>query len=700
MHKVFTLPDIGLELEVGKFARQADGSAWMKVGGTVVLSTVVASRGKKDFMGFLPLTVEYRERPSAAGKIPGGYLKREGRLSDHEILISRLIDRPIRPLFSTHFFDELQIISTVYSSDGGFPEPILGLLGASIALTISDIPFLGPIGAVQITRVDNEWKFNVGHEDSKKADAEIIVAGTLHGICMVEGFCNDLPEDELIDLLFQAHVHIKKQVEWQLQVAKELGVKKIETPTKIDWSRWETDVASYVTSDRVKTLFAATKNERSVAGEKLKGDFMLQCASAIEGGEISETVLSFLFEQQIKKHFANIVSHDKKRIDGRALDQVRPISCEVGILPFTHGSAIFTRGETQALSSVTLGTAQDAQKVDSLTGGVVQRSFMLHYNFLPFSTGEVRPMRGPGRREIGHGFLAESSFTNVLPTQADFPYTVRSAVDVLESNGSSSMATVCATTLALMDTGVPIDAMVSGIAMGMVKDDSGNCQILTDILGTEDAYGLMDFKVTGTRKGIMAFQLDIKDKVGLPKELMQNALSQAKVARLHILDEMCKVLDKPRDDISELAPRVYSLKVPQDMIGAIIGPGGKIIKEIVAQTETQIDIEDDGKVNIFAKTSESAQKAVNWIRTIVGEIEVGAVYDGIIKKIADFGIFVELVPGKEGLVHVSTIDRQKQRDLNQLYKTGDRLNVTVMAYEKETGRIRLMSQDLKNPPKD
>jgi polyribonucleotide nucleotidyltransferase len=699
MQRKFSFPELGLEVEIGKIARQANGAVWVKLGGDVILSTAVAGKSPSEFPGFFPLTVEYRERSSAAGRIPGGYLKREGRLSDAEVLVSRLIDRPIRPLFPKYYFNEVQLISTVYSSDGNFPTSILSVIGSSLALAISDIPFLGPVGAVQIARINGEWTFNAGYEDTSKSDAKIIITGTKNGISMVEGHCNNLSEKEMVNLLLQAHEKIVRQVEWQEEIQKEIGKEKSADASDIvDWKHWENKVKESVTEKDVELLFDVDpKKDRSRAEKDLEKKVFDTLSEDMAQSKVSQKVIGYLLENEIKKHFANILATKKTRLDGRGFEEIRQISSEVGILPCVHGSSLFTRGETQALSSITLGTAQDAQKIDTLWGGTKERSFMLHYNFPPFATGEARPMRAVGRREIGHGYLAESSFINVLPPEQDFPYTIRSVVDITESNGSSSMATVCATTMAMMDTGIPISDMVSGIAMGLVKDSKDNFHILTDILGTEDSYGLMDFKVTGTDKGIMAFQLDIKDKVGLPRELLERALDQAKKARLHILAEMRKVISIPRAEISRLAPRITSFKIPQDKIGAVIGPAGKVIKEIIAKTLTQIDIQDDGTVRIYSQNSESAQEAESWIKTIVGDIETGSVYDGIIKKIAEFGIFVELVPGKEGLVHISAIDRNKQRDLNRMYKPNDRLKVKVVYFDQETGRIRLIAPELEGP---
>lgn len=699
MSRTFHLPELGLTAVFGKFARQAHGAVWLELKGTRVLSTAVASSQPRDFPGFFPLTVEYRERMSAAGKIPGGYPKREGKLSDFEVLTSRLIDRPIRPLFPTHYFREVQLLTTVYSSDGAFPTSILSIIGSSLALMVSDIPFLGPIGAVQISRVNGEWIFNPSYEQSNASDTDITVAGTEFGISMVEGHCNNLVEAELVDLLLQAHELIKQQILWQKNICQELNIIKHDSTNDlpVQWDLWEKRIMAIVNVAALDPLFTAnTKEARSQAMSALQLLVTEKYAQEIADENISSSIISYLFDLVVKKVLPDVVAQKNKRIDGRSLTEVRPISVEVGLLPAVHGSCLFTRGETQALASITLGTNQDAQKIDTLLGGTIERSFMLHYNFPPFSTGEVRPMRAVSRRDIGHGYLAESSFLNTLPSPTDFPYTMRSLVDILESNGSSSMATVCATTMAFMDCGVPIKEMISGTAMGLLRDSAGNFYVLTDILGSEDAFGLMDFKVTGTDRGIMAFQLDVKDNVGLNREVLVKALAQARDARIHILNEMKKALSAPRSEISPLAPRIFMFKIPQDKIGMIIGPGGKNIKEIVATTQTQVDIEDDGTVKVYSRDSKTAQHAEAWIKTLAGFIEPGATYQGTVKRIVDFGIFVELVPGKEGLIHISAIAKSKQKTLDQFVKQNAPLEVKVVSYDNETGRIRLVAPSLEH----
>ena len=697
MHKTFTFAQSGLEVEVGKIAKQADGATWIKAGNNVVLSTVVASKKEKDFMGFFPLTVEYRERMSAAGKIPGGYIKREGRLSDKEVLTSRLIDRSIRPLFPKYYFKEVQLFSTVYSADGLFPSNILSIIGSSLALTLSPLPFSGPIGAVLAGRIDGEWKFNPTYDESSISDTKIVIAGIEDGIVMVEGYCNNVIEKELVDVIFRAHVLIKEQVAWQKSIQQELGVEKQPLCVSPSWDELEQKTRALLPDNFADSLFTDTKEERQVIVHDLRAAVVEQCADEIDRGILTESMISFTFDSILKDIIPKTMVERQKRLDGRVFDQVRPLYMEVGSLPCSHGSALFQRGETQALVSLTLGTEQESQKYDTLLGGMKERFFMLHYNFPPFSTGEVRPSRGVGRREIGHGYLAETSFVHVLPSSERFPYTVRSVSDILESNGSSSMASVCATTLALMDAGVPISDMVGGIAMGLIKDASGKLHALTDILGVEDAYGLMDFKVTGTETGIMAIQMDVKAEVGLTQEVLMQALEQAREGRLHILQQMKKILAAPRDSISSLAPRVEVLKVNPDKIGGIIGPSGKTIKEIILKTNVQIDIDDDGTVKIYSKEAADAEKAVRWVKTLAGDIQQNDVFEGIIRRFADFGMFVELVPGKDGLVHISTISRDRQRTLERDFKIGDKLTVTVMAYDKDTGRIRLIAPSLKKP---
>jgi polyribonucleotide nucleotidyltransferase len=688
MVKKFSLPEFGYEVEIGKFARQADGAAWFTQGGTVVLATAV-SAPSKDFPGFLPLTVDYREQFSAAGKIPGGYFKREGKSTDREVLTGRFIDRSIRPLFPTQYFNQLQIISTVYSVNKEHAPNVLGMIATSIALTISKIPFMGPIGAVEMIRLDGKWIANPLFSDALKADARLVVAGTDEGICMVEGSAAEISETEFVDVLFIAHDKIKRIVAWQKEIQKEVGVAKEEINDPYNWKEWENRIDSFLTPDLVKSVNLPDKLQRNEQLDKIREAFNELYKEQIGDSSETKKVIDYILDQALQVKFTELIFSLGKRIDDRAYDQVRPISVEVGLLPFTHGSALFTRGRTQALVTATLGGGDDEQKIESIMEHEAEGTFMLHYNFPPFSVGEVRPMRGPGRREVGHGHLAASAIRRVLPDNKDFPYTIRIVADMLESDGSTSMATVCGSTMALMQAGVPIKSMVSGVAMGLLKSTTGKFTILTDISGFEDAFGLMDFKVAGTENGITAIQMDIKYKGGLSRDIFESALAQAKKGRLHILGEMRKCMSMPNPELSALVPKLVTVKVPQDKIGAIIGTGGKVIREIIAKTKTSIDIDETGLVKIFGGPDADLQMAINWVKTLGGQIEAGTIYHGKIRRLADFGLFVELVPGLDGLVHVSNIPRDKQRTFLRDYKVDDMVTVEVLEYDEATGRVRL-----------
>ncbi len=690
----FKLESLGLEVEVGRYAQQANGSAFIRVGNNIVLAVACATEEEKDFMGFFPLTVEYRERLTAAGKIPGGYIKREGRLSESETLNSRVIDRSVRPFFPQFYFNEVQLMTNVLSADGNFPVEVLSLIGASVALTVSDIPFNGPIGAVKASLIDGQWKFNLSAKEHADADSAVIIAGTKAGICMVEGYCNDAPEAELVDLLFQAHELIKEQVIWQENMAKTLGVIKSQPESAVNWVSLQERVAAVMPKDLNKRLFNVSKTVFAQTLKEIKKTVLAEFAPDLLAGQVTKSVLNFLFDIALKGVLPQSIIENQSRFDGRGFDNVRPISSQVGLLPCVHGSSTFRRGETEALASVTLGTGQDVQRIETLNFGNTERSFMLHYNFPPYSVGEVYPVRGVGRREIGHGHLAAISFHNVLPDPKTFPYTIRSLVDVLECNGSSSMATICSTTLSLMDAGVPIKQMVSGVAMGLIKGKGDTFEVLTDILGSEDAFGLMDFKIAGTRNGVMAFQMDIKDKTGLSRQVFEKAFEKARNARIHILNEMSKTLDKPREEVSQTAPQLLTISIPVEKIGAIIGPSGKVIKEIIAQTGCEIDIEENGDVKIYGKDKTSANKAAQWVKTIAGDLEVGSMYDGIVRRHVEFGLFVELVPGCDGLVHVSAINKSKQANIEKIAPQGSILKVRVAAVDKAAGRIRLTAPDL------
>lgn len=685
MVRTFRFDTFDYEVELGKVARQADGAVWFKQGGTVVLATVVSSPSQ-EFPGFLPLTIEYREKFSAAGKIPGGYFKREGKITDHEVLTARLIDRALRPMFPSNFFDQVQIIVTVYSVDKEHEPANIAFLACSLALSISKIPFLGPVAAVEVGRVNGEWVMNPGYQDSLKSEVQLIVAGTEEGICMVEGCANELPEEAFVDVLFKAHDEIKKIVVWQKQIQQEAGVPKLAIEDVYNWDTWQGRVEQFLTEDHVKKMYIEDKVERNAYLDAMYTSFTQKYAQEITDTSVPTKVLEYMFDTVLKDKLTEEVFTLNKRVDGRAEDKVRAISGQVGLLPFSHGSALFTRGMTQALVSATLGSGEDEQRVDTLMDDVKQVSFMLHYNFPPFATGEIRPMRAPGRREIGHGFLAASAFNHALPNKVDFPYTIRLVSDILESDGSSSMATACGSTLALLQAGVPLKQIIGGIAMGLLKSKTGAFKVLSDISGLEDAFGLMDFKIVGTDKGITAIQMDIKYKGGLTRDIFERALAQARVGRLHILGEMSKIISKP-NPLSDLVPKVMVFKVDVDKIGAIIGGGGKVIREIIAETGTSIDIDPDGTVKIYGGAEAKIDLAIRWVKTLAGQIAPGDVYEGKIKRLADFGMFVELVPGLDGLLHVSNIPRGRD------FKVNDVIRVEVINFDKESGRIGLRLRD-------
>ncbi len=688
MTKKFKLDSFGYEAILGEFAKQANGAVWLQQGGTVVLATVVASPAR-EFPGFLPLTIDYREQLAAAGKIPGGYFKREGRSSEKEVLTSRLIDRPIRPLFPAHYFNQVQILITVYSVDKKHTPDNLALIASSLALSISDIPFLGPIASVEVGRINGKWVINPLYDEIKESDVRLIVAGTQEGINMVEGSMEEISEQELVDALFLAHGKIKEIVAWQKEVQAEVGQAKAPIEDTYNWSTWEERISQFITQDLIKKSYIADKVQRNEYLKSLLDQVLEKYKEDIESTEVPKKVIEYIFDTVLKRKVTELIFEVGKRIDGRSFDQVRKISSKIGLLPSTHGSALFNRGNTQALVTATLGGGQDEQRMESLMGEDIEKNFMLHYNFPPFSVGEVRPIRGPGRREIGHGVLAASALRYMLPSKEQFPYTIRVVADMLESDGSTSMATTCGSTLALMDAAVPLKRMVSGIAMGLLMSQSDKTQVLSDISGFEDAYGMMDFKITGTSEGITAVQMDIKYKGGLARSVFENALEQSRTGRLHILHEMQKTITEPKKELSPLVPRVITIKINPDKIGAIIGSGGKTIREIIEVTKTTIDVEPDGLVKIFATPEADADKAISWVKTLSGQIESGSRYTGKVRRLVDFGMFVELVPGLDGLVHISNIPRDKQRTFLQQFKTDDVVTVEVLDHDASTGRISL-----------
>ncbi len=661
-----------LIIETGKLAKQADGAAWVQFGDSVILATAVAGEQPIAPQGFFPLSVDYREKAYAAGKIPGGFFKREGRPSETEVLNARLIDRPIRPLFPEDFPYEVQVIVWVLSADRENDADVLGVIGASAALTISDIPFGGPVGAVRVGRLNGAFVVNPTFAQLEESDLDLVVAGTEEAVIMVEGEAREIPEDDLLAALDFGHSHIKKIVALQRELAAECG------KPKRHYERSEPDQALM---ERVNALLgnrleqALRETERSRRSESIDAIKKEVTEALAEEYPESEAAINNVIEERIKTIVREMILQENRRLDGRTPEAIREISCEVGVLPRAHGSALFTRGQTQALAATTLGTKMDEQKIDDLEGEF-WKSYMLHYNFPPFSVGEVRPVRGPSRREIGHGNLAERALKPMIPSDEVFPYTVRIVSDILESNGSSSMATVCAGSLSLMDAGVPVKAAVAGIAMGLVKGPDRTV-ILTDILGEEDHLGDMDFKVAGSRVGVTAFQLDIKTS-GLEPAVLQEALHRAREARLRILDIMDSVLDRPRPELSRYAPRIVSFKIPVDAIGTVIGPGGKTIREIIQATGATIDIEDDGTVLIASVDPEACRQAQRMIEELTAEPEVGKTYVGVVKTITNFGAFVEILPGKEGLLHISQISNRRVERVEDVLKVGQKVEVKLL----------------------
>lgn len=675
-----------LILETGLMAKQAGGAVVAKYGDTVVLSTAVASKVERENVDFLPLTVDYQEKAYAAGRIPGGFFKREGRQSEKEILTSRLIDRPIRPLFPDGYYYDTQIIASVLSIGEESSMDLLGMVASSAALAISDIPFKGPIGAVRIGFQDGKYLINPSHKDLENTRLNLVVAGTADAIMMVEGGASELTEDQMLEALETAHREIKKIVALQNELAAKIGKpKRIVNVVEIDKDLAK-QVADLAMTRLLEAIVIPNKMERQKTLDALLADIKekLKSEDATRNRQVS-TIFLDLEKDEVRK----IILEKNTRADGRKPDQIRPISSVVGLLPRTHGSALFTRGETQALVVATLGTSEDEQRIDSLEGEYF-KTFMLHYNFPPFSVGETKPLRGPGRREVGHGALAERALKAMVPTKQEFPYTIRIVSDILESNGSSSMATVCGGTLALMDAGVPIKAPVAGIAMGLIKEGD-KVIVLSDILGLEDHLGDMDFKVTGTSQGITALQMDMKIE-GITLEVMRTALEQAKAGRLHILGKMLEALAEPRKNLNPFAPRIISMQINPDKIKDVIGSGGKVIRSIVEQTGAKIDIEDSGVINIASSDEAAANKAKEIIRGIVQEAEVGKLYMGKVRKIMDFGAFVEIFPGTDGLLHISQISEKRLEKVTDELKEGDEVLVKVLEIDRQ-GKIRLSRKE-------
>ncbi len=671
-----------LVLETGRVARQADGAVLATYGETVVLATAVGAREPKVGIDFFPLTVNYQEKFYAAGKIPGGYFRREGRPTERETLICRLIDRPIRPLFAPGYRNETQVIITVLSHDLENDPDIVALVASSAALTISGIPFMGPIGAARVGYVDGEYKLNP-EIDGEESSLDLVVAGTSDAVLMVESEAKELSEDVMLGAVMFGHREMQVAIDAIIRLAEKAAKDPREVVTE-DYSSEEAALASACENDIKAAYQIAEKGVRQDRIGEIKKSAVEELAGE-EDGKIDPGTFGKLFKKLESRVMRSATLETRKRIDGRSLDTVRPITCEVGVLPRTHGSALFTRGETQAIVVTTLGTGEDEQFIDSLEG-TFKEHFMLHYNFPPYSVGEVGRMFGASRREIGHGKLGWRALNPMLPEKENFPYTIRIVSEITESNGSSSMATVCGASLALMDAGVPITRPIAGIAMGLIKEGD-NFAILSDILGDEDHLGDMDFKVAGTEEGITSLQMDIKI-TGITEEIMQVALAQAKDGRIHILGEMAKAITASRGELGEYAPRIETIKIPVDKIRDVIGTGGKVIREIVAETGAKIDIQDDGTVKVASSDGASIEAALKWIKSLTAEPEAGEIYDGKVVKVMDFGAFVNFFGPKDGLVHISELAPRRVGKVTDVVKEGDSVKVKLLGFD-DRGKVRL-----------
>ncbi len=683
--------DDDLILETGKIAKQANGAVFARYSGSAVLATVCCSDKEVEGLDYVPLQVEYNEKFYAAGKIPGGFIKREGRPKDKEILVSRLIDRPMRPLFHKEFSREIQVVPTTISSDQVHTPDIIAMVAASAAVLISDIPFDGPVSAVRVGMIDEEYIINPTFEEIERSKIDIIVSGTEAGITMVEGGASEVSEEQLLAAIQKAQPIIAELCKIQNTLRELVGKPKIELPAKKPLLEREDEIRNYAYGKLEEACFVKGKMERQDAIRAVKKETIEHFEESLT--EDDKGLVSSLFEDMEYEIVRKSILEKGIRTDGRSTEDIRSISCEVGILPRTHGSALFTRGETQALVITTLGTVYDEQMRDDIDSETRYEHFMLHYNFPPFSVGETGRLF-TGRREVGHGHLAQRAIEPVLPDKTTFPYTLRVVSEVLESNGSSSMATVCGSTLSLLNSGTPISAPVAGIAMGLITDEN-NTAILSDILGEEDHLGDMDFKVAGTEKGITAFQMDIKIK-NVDYDIMSRALAQAKKGREYILDIMNKTLSIPNEQISEFAPKIVTMQVEEDKIGAIIGPGGKNIKHISETCNVNVNIDDHGKIIIYAKNREDAEKAEETIKGMVEEPEVGKIYNGVVKKIMDFGAFVEFLPGREGLVHISKLSRQRVNQVTDVLDVDQEIPVKLVEKDK-LGRMNLSYIDAIDP---
>ena len=677
--------DQNIIIETGKLAKQANAAVTVTCGGTVVLVTACMAKEAQEGAGFFPLTVEYKEKTYAAGRIPGGFFKQEGRPSENEILTSRIIDRPIRPLFPKGFFNCVQVVALVLSSDCENAPDVLALMGASVALSISDIPFDGPIGSVRVGLVDEEFVLNPTTAQREGSPLDLLIVGSDDGIVMIEGESAEVAEDVVVKGVSFGAEKLKNLIAVQKELVRSIGKPKAVVALQ-EVNPGLIKKVKELAADKFSKIYKiADKEERQSAADSLAKELIGDLSvfdefKSEKKDEVSVSDVKKALEQVEEEELRRIALEENRRIDGRSMEDVRQIYCEVALMPRTHGSALFTRGQTQSLSVATLGTGRDEQMIDALEGKT-NKSFMLHYNFPSFSVGETRPMRGPGRREIGHGALAEKALRAIMPTKEEFPYTIRVVSEILESNGSSSMASVCAGTLCLMDAGVPIKDPVAGISVGLITGN-GKEILLTDILGIEDHFGDMDFKVAGTRKGVTAIQLDLKIK-GVSVDLLTKAVEQSKKARFEILDKMHAALPSSRESVSEHAPQIVELHIDPSKIGEVIGPGGRIIKKIIADTEAAIDIDDTGTVVVSSSSKEACDKAVAIINGIVVEPEIGKIYDAEVKKIMNFGVFCEFMPGKDGLVHVSELASEYIKDIESAVKVGDKFKVKVIKIDEQ-----------------
>ena len=684
------LGDKQIIIETGKLAKQADGAVTVQLGETIIVVAAVAATKAKDGQDFFPLTVDYREKAAAAGKFPGGYFKREGRPTEKEILTCRLTDRPIRPLFPKGWYNEVQVQTVLLSADGENDPDILSIIGASAALMVSDIPWAGPLGAVRVGRVGGKFIANPTHVEQAESDLDLVYVGNEKDIVMYEGAAKEITEADFNAALKYAQEVIQPQIVAQKELAAKVGKKKREITLKIVPDDILADAKALAGDRFVPALLTPGKLNREGACNAIKNEVGAKLVEKYGAEKVTPFVINDAFYYIQKEAVRKLILESGKRLDGRTFDVVRPISSEVGILPRAHGSAIFARGETQAVTLVTLGTGDDTQEFDSYTGGKTEKKFILHYNFPNFSVGETGRISGPGRREIGHGALAERSIEPMIPLES-YPYAVRVVSEIMESNGSTSMASVCGGTLALLDAGVPMIRPVAGISVGICTEYSGSSiskyQLLTDIIGWEDAYCDMDCKIAGTEKGITGFQLDLKLK-GLPHDIMAIAVEKARIARLSILAEMAKTISEPRKEISKYAPRITTLKINPEKIGALIGPGGKNIKKLVEESGCEIDIEDDGTVNIFSVSAEGMKIAVDHISGMTAEAEIGKIYKGTVVTVKEFGAFVEFLPGKDGLVHISELANFRVKKTEDIVKVGDAISVKCLGVD-EKGRVRL-----------